>query len=76
LSPLAIASDIAFFCRYESASFFNSNIAAQAIINALLSGVLQHLGQGGVQRLEKHSNAMKDWSSKLSLGVQGYLPEP
>ncbi|MBL3540746.1 MurR/RpiR family transcriptional regulator [Aminivibrio sp.] len=73
LSPLAIASDIAFFCRYESVSFFNSNIAAEAIINALLAGVLQHLGQDGVKRLEKHSNAMKEWSSRFSLGEQGYL---
>ncbi len=63
LSPLAIASDIAFFCGYESVSFFNSNIAAQAIVNALLSGILPELGQNGLERLERHSSAMKEWST-------------
>lgn len=63
LSPLAIASNIAFFCGYESVSFFNSNIAAQAIVNALLSGILPELGQNGLERLERHSSAMKEWST-------------
>lgn len=59
LSPLAISSDLAFYCPYESKSFFNSNVAAEVIINALLSGVQARLGQEAIQRLAKHSASIK-----------------
>ncbi len=62
-SPLALASKVAFFCPYESVSFFNSNVAAQAIINALLAEVSFRLGEEGVARLKKHSDTMKEWGS-------------
>lgn len=66
LSPLAIASQISFFCPYESVSFFNSNVPAQALINSLLAGIRLRLGKKGIERLKQHSDMMKDWSN-LSL---------
>ncbi len=60
LSPLAILSDIVFSCPYESVSFFNSNVCAQALLNALISGVRVRLGEEAIHRLEKHSSALKN----------------
>jgi DNA-binding MurR/RpiR family transcriptional regulator len=49
LSPIANA-DVVLYARHESASFFNSNVAATALINALVAELAERSSRATVQR--------------------------
>lgn len=54
-SPLHKISDICLFCPYESSAFFNSNVAAMALINAILSEMFNQKHNSTISNLKKEA---------------------
>jgi DNA-binding MurR/RpiR family transcriptional regulator len=54
-SPLHKISDICLFCPYESSAFFNSNVAAMALINAILSEMFNQRHNSTISNLKKEA---------------------
>lgn len=62
LSPVGLMSDIVIPTEYESQSFFNSTVAANAVLNALATGVALATKNEAIQQVEKHSEICKRWN--------------
>lgn len=54
-SPLYKISDVCLFCPYESSAFFNSNAAAMALINAILSEMFNQRHNSTISNLKKEA---------------------
>ena len=54
-SPLYRISDVCLFCPYESSAFFNSNVAAMALINAILSEMFNQKHNSTISNLKKEA---------------------
>ncbi len=54
-SPLYKISDICLFCPYESSAFFNSNVAAMALLNATLSEMFNQKHNSTISNLKKEA---------------------
>ena len=58
-SPAAQYADVALFVPYVSYSFFNSNVAALALYNALATAVNLKMKNVSLPRLERHNGLLK-----------------
>lgn len=65
-SPLTMQADAALLAPYESTSFFNSPIASYGIINTLLAGTAQTLGDKSAHELERLANIQNRWKVLIS----------
>lgn len=54
-SPLYKISDVCLFCPYESSAFFNSNVAAMALLNAILSEMFNQKHNSTISNLKKEA---------------------
>ena len=54
-SPLHKISDICLFCPYESSAFFNSNVAAMALINSILSQMFSQNYDSTISNIKKEA---------------------
>ncbi len=62
LSPVGLMADVVIPTEYESQSFFNSTVAANAVLNALATGVALANKTEALQRVGKHSEICKRWN--------------
>lgn len=62
LSPVGLLAHIVIPTEYESQSFFNSTVAANAVLNALATGVALTNKKRTIQHVEKHSEICKRWN--------------
>jgi len=54
-SPLYKISDVCLFCPYESSAFFNSNVAAMALLNAILSEMFNQKHNSTISNIKKEA---------------------
>ena len=54
-SPLYKISNVCLFCPYESSAFFNSNVAAMALLNAILSELFNQRYNLTISNLKKEA---------------------
>jgi len=54
-SPLYKISDVCLFCPYESSAFFNSNVAAMALLNAILSEIFNQKHNSTISNIKKEA---------------------
>ncbi len=62
-SPIARHAAVTFIAPYESASFFNSNVAVLAVVNALICQVTHLLRGRSKTRLELHNAILQRWGT-------------
>jgi len=54
-SPLYKISDVCLFCPYESSAFFNSNVAAMALLNAILGEMFNQKHNSTISNIKKEA---------------------
>jgi len=54
-SPLYKISDVCLFCPYESSAFFNSNVAAMALLNTILSEMFNQKHNSTISNIKKEA---------------------
>ena len=66
-SPLTMQADVALLAPFESASYFNSPIAAYGITNTLLAETAQMLGDKSARDLERLNYIQNRWKLLISI---------
>ncbi|RLC39320.1 MAG: hypothetical protein DRH33_03155 [Candidatus Nealsonbacteria bacterium] len=62
ISPLYKISEVCLFCPYKGFTFFNSNVAAMALINAIISRIFGINYHSGIENLKKEDAIIKDFN--------------
>lgn len=65
-SPLTMQADLALLAPFESASFFNSPVAAYGLVSTLTAAVAQRLGDRSVSELERCDAIQNRWKQLFS----------
>ncbi|WP_286953209.1 MULTISPECIES: MurR/RpiR family transcriptional regulator [Aminobacterium] len=63
ISPTGILADIVLQVEYESMSFFNSNVAVMAVLNALATSVAMEDWEHARERVGKFSEIALNWNA-------------
>lgn len=63
ISPTGILADIVLQVEYESMSFFNSNVAVMAVLNALATSVAMEDWEHARERVGKFSEVALNWNA-------------
>lgn len=62
ISPLCKISEVCLFCPYKGFTFFNSNVAAMALINAIISRIFGMNYNAGVENLKEEDEIIKHFN--------------
>ena len=62
ISPLYKISEECLFCPYKGFTFYNSNVAAMALINAIIGRIFNMHYQSAIQNLKKEDQIIEDFN--------------
>jgi len=67
-SPLFKVSEVSLFCPYEGPTFHNSNVAAMALLEAIISEIFNRVRNSSIQLLEREESILLDFDVIESKG--------
>lgn len=62
ISPLCKISEVCLFCPYKGFTFFNSNVAAMALINAIVNRIFGLDYHSGIDNLKKEDEIIEEFN--------------